>query len=57
VATIDDLEEGNLRVSRKVDILCTIGDELHKATGSHVCLYLVERKKIWRNGQNSGNTP
>jgi hypothetical protein len=50
VATIDDLKKCDLRVSRKVDILSTIGDELHKATGSHVCLYLVERKKIWRNG-------
>ena len=29
VATIDHLEEGDLRVARKVDILCTIGDELH----------------------------
>ena len=29
VATIDDLKEGNLRVSRKVDILCAIGNKLH----------------------------
>jgi len=54
VATIDDLKEGNLRVARKVNILCTVSDELHKATGSHFCLYLVERKKIFRNGKNPG---
>jgi hypothetical protein len=46
VAAIELLEERDLRVRRQVDVLCTIGDELHKATGSHVCLYLVERKKI-----------
>jgi len=29
VATVDYLEEGNLRVARKVNILCTICDKLH----------------------------
>jgi hypothetical protein len=29
VATVDDLEEGNLRVAGKVDILCAVSDELH----------------------------
>jgi len=29
VATVDDLEEGNLRVTGKVDILCAVSDELH----------------------------
>ena len=29
VATVNDLEEGDLRVARKVDILCAIGNKLH----------------------------
>jgi hypothetical protein len=29
VATVDDLEEGDLRVACEVDILCTVCDELH----------------------------
>jgi len=29
VATVDDLEEGNLGVACEVDILRTVGDELH----------------------------
>ena len=36
---------GNLRVARQVNILRTISDELHKATGSHV-LYPAKRKKF-----------
>jgi hypothetical protein len=50
VATVDHLEESDLRVARQVDILRTISDELHKATGSHV-LYPAQRK----NFGNSGN--
>jgi len=45
VATVDHLEESDLRVARQVDILRTISDELHKATGSHV-LYPAPRKKF-----------
>jgi hypothetical protein len=29
VATVNHLEEGDLRVAGKVDILCAISDELH----------------------------
>jgi hypothetical protein len=29
VATVNHLEEGDLRVSRQVDVLCAIGNELH----------------------------
>jgi hypothetical protein len=29
VTTVDDLKKGDLWVTRKVDILSTIGDELH----------------------------
>ena len=36
VATVNDLEKCNLRVARQVNILSTISNELHKATGSHV---------------------
>ncbi len=32
VATVDDLEEGDLRVARKVDILCTVSNELHQTS-------------------------
>ena len=37
VAAVELLEERNLRVRRQVDVLCTIGDELHKTTRCH-CL-------------------
>ena len=46
VATVNDLEKCNLRVARQVNILSTISNELHKATGSHV-LYPAQRKKFW----------
>ena len=45
VATVDDLKKSDLRVARQVNILRTISDELHKATGSHV-LYPAKRKKF-----------
>jgi hypothetical protein len=32
VATVDDLKKSDLWVTRKVDILCAISDELHKAS-------------------------
>jgi hypothetical protein len=34
MATVDNLEKGNLGISSKINILCAIGDELHK-TSSH----------------------
>ena len=37
VAAVELLEERDLRVRRQVDVLCTIGDELHKTTRCH-CL-------------------
>ncbi len=36
VTTVDELEESNLRVTREVNVLSAIGDELHKTTTSHV---------------------
>jgi hypothetical protein len=37
VTTVNGLEEGNLRLTGKIDILRAIGNELHK-TSSHFCL-------------------
>ena len=42
VATIELLEEGNLRIGRQVNILGTVSDELHQTTGH--CLYSCPRK-------------
>ncbi len=39
VATVDRLEESNLRVSSQVNILGAISDELHQATTCHLSLY------------------
>jgi len=39
VATVDHLEEGDLRVASKIDVLRAISYELHKTTATHiVCL-------------------
>ena len=46
VATVDDLEEGDLRVASKVNILRAIGYELHKTTTCHF-ISLMEKKK-WK---------
>ena len=35
VAAVHDLEESNLRVTREVNVLRTVGDELHKTTTCH----------------------
>jgi hypothetical protein len=40
-----------LRVTGKVNILGTIGDELHQTTTSHLCLYLGWRKKFGENAK------
>jgi hypothetical protein len=42
VATIELLEEGDLGIGRQVNILSTVGDELHETTGH--CLYSCSRK-------------
>jgi hypothetical protein len=47
VATIDRLEKGNLRVTRQIDILSTVCDELHQTTTCHF-LYHFQRKLFWR---------
>ena len=44
VSAVDNLEEGNLRITSKVNILGTIGDELHQTTTCHFSLYLSKRK-------------
>jgi hypothetical protein len=45
VATVNYLEECDLRVTREVNVLRTISDELHKATSCH-CIYLLRRKNL-----------
>ena len=49
VTTIELLEEGNLRVSRKVNVLSAVGDELHQTTGCH-CLYFTNLNYFGRIG-------
>jgi len=44
VAAVDDLEESHLGVTRKIYVLCTIGDQLHKTSPSHVIIPLREKK-------------
>jgi hypothetical protein len=36
VAAVHHLEEGNLGITSQIDVLCAIGDELHKTSASHV---------------------
>jgi hypothetical protein len=45
VATVDRLEESNLRVSSQVNVLSAISDELHQTTTCHFSLYPKRRKK------------
>ena len=45
VAAVHDLEERNLGVTREVNILGTVGDELHQATTCHL-LYPFARNKF-----------
>jgi len=48
VTLVNRLEEGNLRVSRQVDVLGTVSDELHKTAGHcESVLYYRQRKKFW----------
>jgi len=47
VAAVDHLEEGNLGVTRKVNVLGTVGDELHETTTCHL-LYPFARNKFQR---------
>jgi len=46
VALVHRLEEGNLGVTGKEDILCAISYELHETT-CHCCLYFTPRKYFW----------
>jgi hypothetical protein len=46
VATVNRLEESNLRVSSQVDVLGAIGNELHQTTTCHFSLYPLGRKKF-----------
>ncbi len=47
VPAVDQLEERDLRVTRQVNVLCTVGNELHKTTTRHL-LYPSFTKKIGR---------
>jgi len=42
VTLVDSLKKGNLGVTREVDILCAIGNQLHKSS-SHFLLYITPR--------------
>ena len=46
VATVNRLEESNLRVSSQVDVLGAISNELHQTTTCHFSLYPLGRKKF-----------
>jgi len=47
VSAVDNLEESDLRVARKIDILSTISDELHKTSSHFVFLFNVRKKFIY----------
>jgi hypothetical protein len=47
VAAVDNLEEGNLRVTGQVDVLSAVGYELHKSSSHFSILYYMLRKKFW----------
>ena len=53
VATVDDLEEGDLGVARKIDILCAIGNKLHQTTGAHLFIPPQEKKISGDPGDSS----
>ena len=46
VTTVDHLEEGNLRVTSQVNILCAIGHELHETTTCHLIIPPPEKKNL-----------
>ncbi len=46
VATVSHLPKGNLRVARQIDILCSVGYELHQ-TSSHC--YIIAKEKNFIN--------
>ena len=54
VTTVNNLEEGNLGITSEVNILGTIGDELHQTTTSHFSLYPCQRKYFWKPGTKKG---
>jgi hypothetical protein len=45
VTLVRNLPEGNLRVTRKVNVLCAIGDKLHKSTTHCKLLVIILHKK------------
>ena len=53
VATVDHLEEGDLRVAREVNVLRAISYKLHKATSSHL-VYTSWKEKILEKCRNGG---
>jgi hypothetical protein len=48
VATVNGLEESDLGVTREVDILGAISNELHQTTTCHFSLYPFKRKILER---------
>jgi len=55
VATVDDLEKGDLRVAREVNVLRTISYKLHKATSCHL-VYTCWEEKIVEKCRNGGKS-
>ena len=43
VAAVHDLEERNLRISREVNILGTVGNELHQTATRHLFIPLPQK--------------
>jgi hypothetical protein len=52
VTTIYNLEESDLGVTSKVNILGAISDELHQTTTCHLSLYPKRRKNFCQTGKN-----
>jgi hypothetical protein len=44
VATVDNLEEGDLGVTREIYVLRAISYQLHKAPTGHVVIHVLEKK-------------
>jgi hypothetical protein len=55
VATVHHLKKSNLRVTRQVDILCAIGNKLHKTTTCH--LYTPSEEIILWNSRKTLESP
>jgi len=48
VATVDHLEEGDLGISREIDVLSAIGNKLHKSASCHGVITMPEKIIFWK---------